>query len=245
MLALLLYIRPRRQPLKLCSYVVKHDTGLAPNPFWGWCTLALCTTNHQGCRLQPDDWIIGNSSTEMGRRLIYAMRVTEVLDFDTYYHDPRFASKRACDRGWQERCGDNIYYRNEAGGWSQSIAFAHTSAEQIAQDTRHPRVFVSDHYFYFGDNAPRIPQEFTSLLQVRQGCKYHTGQPVSSFIEWLERTYEPGLSGEPRDREEEQRDRCRLDLKGVPIQPTPCTPIASNLVIKNCSANRPQGGRTR
>jgi hypothetical protein len=33
---------------KLRSYIVRVDTGLAPNPFWGFCTLALCTPNHQG-----------------------------------------------------------------------------------------------------------------------------------------------------------------------------------------------------
>ena len=25
-----------------------HDTGFAPNPFWGYCTLAVCTPNHMG-----------------------------------------------------------------------------------------------------------------------------------------------------------------------------------------------------
>ena len=33
--------------VRLCSYVVKYDTGFAPNPFWGFCTLAACTPNHQ------------------------------------------------------------------------------------------------------------------------------------------------------------------------------------------------------
>ena len=25
----------------LCTYVLTSDTGLAPNPYWGWCTLAV------------------------------------------------------------------------------------------------------------------------------------------------------------------------------------------------------------
>jgi hypothetical protein len=75
---------------------------------------------------------------------MYAMRLSEVLDFDSYYRDGRFAAKRASARNWQSQCGDNIYFRGEEGHWVQSAAFFHTSADQIEQDTRHPRVFISD-----------------------------------------------------------------------------------------------------
>jgi hypothetical protein len=138
------------------------------------------------------------------------MRVSEVLDFDTYYRDQRFSEKRASNRSWHERCGDNIYFRNEAGQWVQACAYFHTSPEQMAQDTRYPWVFISDHFFYFGENAPAIPEEFTDLVQTRQGCTYHEGQIVLGFIEWLERRYQPGLHGEPRDREQESETRCEL-----------------------------------
>lgn len=79
--------------MRLCSYVVVYDSGFAPNPFWGLCTLAACTPNHQGLRLKAGEWLIGNSSARAGHRLIYAMRVSEVLDFDKYYRDPRFEQK--------------------------------------------------------------------------------------------------------------------------------------------------------
>jgi hypothetical protein len=48
--------------MKLCSYIIKNDTGFAPNPFWGYCTLAACTPNHMGLHLYPGDWIIGTES---------------------------------------------------------------------------------------------------------------------------------------------------------------------------------------
>src|SRR3569833_2727055 len=44
--------------MKLCSYIVREDTGLAPNPFWGTCTLAVCTPNHQGSRIGVGDCVM-------------------------------------------------------------------------------------------------------------------------------------------------------------------------------------------
>lgn len=196
--------------MRLCSYVVKIDSGFAPNPFWGFCTLAACTPNHQGLQLAEGDWILGNSSTDTDRRIIYAMRVSEVLDFDDYYHDERFSAKKASTNGWRERCGDNIYFRDEDDEWAQGIAVKHTSQESIEQDTRNPRVFVSDHFFYFGENAPEMPLAYRSLLQTRQGCKYHRGEVVSAFVDWLEKTYSPGILGEPRDRDEESSRKCEI-----------------------------------
>lgn len=49
--------------MKLYSYIVKTDKGLAPNPFWGWCTLALCTPNHMGIKANQSDWIVGFTNT--------------------------------------------------------------------------------------------------------------------------------------------------------------------------------------
>ena len=45
-------------------YIAVLDTGLAPNPFWGYCTLAVCTPNHMGIRLDQ----LGHAKIEMTRR---------------------------------------------------------------------------------------------------------------------------------------------------------------------------------
>lgn len=188
--------------MRLLSYVVKYDKGFAPNPFSGLCTLAACTPNHMGARLEESDWVLGNSTTSEGRKLIYAMRVSEVLDFDYYYRDRRFAAKKPRGSRLPERCGDNIYFRNAAGQWEQTPGSYHTP-EDFEPDTRHPRVFISDHFFYFGAAAPEIPEEFSSLLQTRQGFTYHEGQLVTKFVNWLEREFSPpGRKGWPRDAED-------------------------------------------
>src|SRR5262249_7733821 len=105
--------------MRLCSYVVAIDGGFAPNPFWRFRTLAACTQNHQGLRMEKGDWILGNSSKDTGQRIVYAMKISEVLDFDVYYRDKRFARKKASNRGWREWCGDNMYFTNEAREWVQ------------------------------------------------------------------------------------------------------------------------------
>jgi hypothetical protein len=141
------------------------------------------------------------------------MQISEPpMDFHDYYRDTRFARKKARDGSWQERCGDNIYFRDEAGCWVQAPNFHHTP-EKIEQDTRRPRVFISNYFFYFGEKAPVIPESFTSLLRTGkwpQGCgPYHEGKLVGEFVKWLEGKYPAGhydrrqYIGLPRDRKEE------------------------------------------
>jgi putative DNA base modification enzyme with NMAD domain len=145
---------------------------------------------------------MGTSTAIDGNRLVYAMQIFEVLDFDDYFHDPRFAAKKPRRGGtWVERCGDNIYHR-ELGGWARAFTYYHRDADYIEKDTRHPRVFISDHFFYFGENAPAIPFEFDELIRRRQGCKYkYPAEVIERFIKWLECSYKPGVHGHPRHRE--------------------------------------------
>ena len=197
------------ESMRLLSYVVKIDAGFAPNPFWGYCTLAACTPNHQGIRAEVGDWILGNSTADTGNLLLYAMRIAEWLDFDDYFRDERFATKKAAGGSWQERCGDNIYFRNDANRWVQALAFAHTNTKDKRKDLRYHRVFISNHFYYFGENAPAIPSKYASLIQRRQGCTWHEGELVKAFINWLEGKYQPpGIYGQPWDREEAAETQC-------------------------------------
>ncbi len=45
--------------MKYCFYRMRHDTGFAPNPYHGYCTLAACTPNHMRAKLEPGDIIVG------------------------------------------------------------------------------------------------------------------------------------------------------------------------------------------
>ncbi|MGI6688762.1 MAG: hypothetical protein ACOX6Y_10570 [Christensenellales bacterium] len=96
-------------------YKLDHDTGVNPNPFGDYCTLAHCKdrmrekiaedikkfVNHTLSIADMGIWVIGiagkrldfNGSNRYGR-IVYAMQVTEVLTFDEYWKDPRFAYKQ-------------------------------------------------------------------------------------------------------------------------------------------------------
>lgn len=186
--------------MRLCSYVVVHDSGFAPNPFWGYRTLAACTPNHMGIRLREGDWIIGTEPVARGSKLVYAMRVSEVLHFDEYFDDPRFQKKKPNVGGeWRERCGDNIYRRDSDGRWQQSWSRHHQSDEHRRRDTKYPYVFVSDHFYYFGEKAAPIPDDCQDLVQRRQGCKCnHDPDTVARLLAWIEAYFAPGIHGQPR-----------------------------------------------
>jgi hypothetical protein len=188
--------------MTLCSYVIRIDTGFAPNPFWGYCTLAACTPNHMGVRLAPGDWIMATTPAAQGSRLLYAMRVLEMLGFDQYFRDSRFTEKKPdLNAGWPAISGDNMYFREPSGAWGRLPTVHHLEPGLFEKDTRHGIVYISDYFFYFGANAVTIPTEFRSLVWLRQGCKRFRNDPTAhQFVEWLTTNYAPGRHGEPTHR---------------------------------------------
>jgi hypothetical protein len=149
--------RPLR-PMKLYSYVVMHDTGFAPNPFYGYCTLACCKPEIRRTA-QKGDWIVGLTPKAGGNRIVYYMRVDDVMEsFASYWVDRRFEVKKPTDadgvRGWR---GDNIYEPLASGGYRQ-LPSIHSDgeaedAEAKAHDLGGGRVLVSENFAYFGSKT--------------------------------------------------------------------------------------------
>jgi len=199
---------------RLYSYVVRYDSAFAPNPFYGYCTLATCKpTIRKSARI--GDWIVGCGSDAKGVRrgghLVYAMRVTEVASFQQYWNDPRLESKKPERRGRRKQsCGDNIYRQRPDGlGWAQLDSF-HTlpdgsaNIRHINRDTGVDRVLISDDYCYFGGEGPAIPPPFRNYGG-RDICKKGIGQTVfddpaliRDFAEWC-RALGRGYQGAPWD----------------------------------------------
>lgn len=83
--------------MNLFRYRLHHDFGLAPNPFWGVMTLAVCKEGIRRSRnLKIGDWVIGCGSCQLHNlgSLIYVMKVQEILTFDEYWNDSRFEIKK-------------------------------------------------------------------------------------------------------------------------------------------------------
>ena len=74
--------------MKLYSYVIPRDYGFAPNPYFGYCTLATCKPIIRRCS-QVGDWIaaFGAAGTTVRGKLVVLMRVEETLPFDEYWEE--------------------------------------------------------------------------------------------------------------------------------------------------------------
>jgi len=203
--------------MRLYTYIVKHDKGLAPNPFYGYCTLGLCTPNHMGIKASSGDWIAGFTTSERQNKLVFAMRVAERMHFHDYFHDKRFCSKKPYLTGtWRQRCGDNIYYlQNDE--WCQLPSPYHYTVSHRNKDTKHPYVFIAKRFYYFGEKALLLPEKLRGLIWPRQGCRSDFDpELVGMFLGWLKTNFKPGKHGEPMDRDTSDCCTFRPD-RGHPI----------------------------
>jgi len=204
--------------MKLYSYVVARDFGFAPNPFFGFCTLATCKPKIRE-QASVGDWVVGTGAKVAygySGRLIYAMRVSEVFDFDAYWSDPRFFCKRPNLTGsLQVVYGDNIYH-HVGRRWEQ--ADSHHSKESgrlnnhnLARDTSVDRLLVATKFLFWGRSAPTIPKKFRSFGKEKEdicagrGYRVFKNELVAAFAAWLEDEGKWGVHGEPLEFAKHQR----------------------------------------
>lgn len=198
---------------RLYVYIVRYDIGFAPNPFYGFCTLATCKPGiRKGAEV--GDWIAGISSKQEGQDglLVYAMRVDEFLTFDEYWDDSRFRYKKPYPSGSiKQRYGDNIYHHDlDVDSWIQedsrhSLDDGSPNIDHINKDTQPPRVLISNYYIYYGNKAIAIPSHFrdwqgTDICGCGRNYRYNYPEELSaSFTDWLDTQVQEhgGIVGEP------------------------------------------------
>lgn len=197
--------------MRLHSYVVARDFGFAPNPFYGFCTLATCKPKiRQSAKI--GDWIVGTGSKVRGRDgyLVYVMRVMESTTFNDFWNDPRFQEKKPDLRGSKKQAfGDNIYHRVGNGQWRQidshhSHPHGVCNQHNVANDTQADRVLISTDFIYWGGNGPKIPGRFRDYeghdICGKRGHKNKfPNEMVQSFVDWLRSLGEVGYRGAPLD----------------------------------------------
>ena len=191
---------------RLYSYVVQHDHGFAPNPFWGACTLANCKPLIRK-HAMVDDLVIGTGSADIAAsgHLVYWMRIGEIVSFDDYWLDARFARKKPDMRGsLMHRCGDNIYWTGSNGTYQQLDSFhseddGTLSAPNRKKDTGTTnRVLIGTEFAYFGKSAPPIPHELWFLVKKGPGHKCQFAEYERAAVEgWLATLPERGYVNEP------------------------------------------------
>lgn len=161
--------------MKLYSYVVDHDTGFAPNPFGGICTLVCCKFSHNGKQRNivelacEGDWVVGlggkNEKTSSGYgTIIYAMRVTKKMPLVDYCKIPPYRRRKDAEPAPKQV-------------WRQAL--------------------ISSDFHYFGQKAVAIPESLFSELKVRRKHKKRFSEEfISKFIKWINK-HKRGRIGAP------------------------------------------------
>ncbi len=186
----------------LYSYCIPYDDGAAPNPFWGTCTLAICKPVIRRTA-RVGDWVVGTGSvdTYSAGHVVYAMQVTakiSMADYDAWTQKqlpqkvPDWSS-----RDWRRRLGDSIYDfsvdppRQRRGVHGRG---------NIAVDLGGENVLVSDCFYYFGDGATALPEEFLPIVKQGQGHRSWSNETYADpFVRWIEGLdLTPGLHGRPQ-----------------------------------------------
>ena len=175
--------------MRLFSYVIVSDSGFAPNPFGGYCTLANCKP---GIRYAAEvgDWVIASGCDRTGgsQSLVYSMRVTERMDHDRYFRDTRFSGKKVADpENPPSCCGDNMYFLDGSMRWNRDpLSFRHAEVWRVKKDLAGKHVLISDEFYYFGKQAPLMPGFLHYLIHpVSEGFAVYGESHARRFVDWL------------------------------------------------------------
>ncbi len=195
------------------TYRLDHDLGFAPNPFFGWCTLACCMPVVRK-HAKKGDVIIGMAGAGKSGlgcifpQLIYWMRVDESMTFDEYWKDPRFVNKRPGMRGPKMRMVGDRTYRHEGGqeGWRFEKSMHHVphtskaSGHHVASDTEVDRLLIGKQFTYWGNSGPSVPARLMTLFPNPRGHKLPQAGPLLDELHELAGVNDPrGPVGDPTD----------------------------------------------
>jgi hypothetical protein len=181
----------------LFSYIVESDNGFSPNPFGGVCTLA-CSKPKIRYYARIGDWIIGTTIGPKKDSLVFAMQISRALTFDLYWKYPEYNSKKP---NKNNLTGDNIYKSGDHADLEQ-VPNQYHNAKHFKGDTSVNRVLISNTFYYFGNNAPDIPEQYRSIISPAQGFTHikptsKNSMAVSVFLIWLSDNFKQGINGEP------------------------------------------------
>ncbi len=198
--------------IRLFSYKMTHDSGFAPCPFGGMLTLATCKPMIRKSK-KIGDWIAGFTSNKLNgdlvgnERLIYLMKVTAKVNFQEYWYNPKYHSRKPyLDSGnLMGKIGDNIYkplVKNPKtiDDFKQVLNPHHKKKWQKERDLSGLYVLISEKFYYFGscpltvspDIRPKTPKGQTS-----QGVRTYDDNRTKGFIEYVENNYQQGIHSCP------------------------------------------------
>jgi hypothetical protein len=217
----------------LYTYCLAYDSGVAPNPYGGVCTLGICKPKIRSTAA-IGDWIVGTSPASANKeprtlqilrqklptlaakifgsktRLLYAMKVTDKKTFKDYdvYCKEHLPAKipDTTSTNYEKRYGDCVYDFSD-GHAIQRKNPNHNEKHQKT-DLGGNYVLLSDRYYYFGTTEIHIPEHLEGMIKVGPGHRAGSNDayldPFLQWIEELEKTYGVGVHGDPLQKEENE-----------------------------------------
>lgn len=174
---------------RMFRYIVKRDSGMAPCIDNGLVSLATCKPQIRR-RAKVGDWVAGFLPRPYDRGLLAcAGRVAEVLPVGEYEEKYRGRS-------------DAVYRERDDGTFERLNPGYHPKPKQQEKDLSGPvLVFDRKASWYFGENAPRLPEHLIDLAAAGRPIfvKGGTADRIEAFEAWLRGHWEPGVHGTPRD----------------------------------------------
>jgi len=197
---------------RLYSYIIKHDGGAAPNPFWGLCTLTICKpTIRRTARI--GDWVIGTGSKnsklndnkihDLSDSIVYAMKITDIKSISDY---DSFCNKQLKDkipkwfaRDWRKRMGDCIY--DFSTGTNPTLRKGVHNEKNKKKDLSGQNALISNHFYYFGEEARVIPKELKLIIKKSQGhLKIENEDLIDNFLKWIKKFKKNKIYADPQMR---------------------------------------------
>lgn len=182
---------------KLYSYVLRYDNGTAPNPFWNVCTLTICKPAIRKAA-QVGDWIIGTGSkqsrlhkaltVDLSESIVYAMKVTGIKTLEEY---DRFCQQHLRQKipaintsDWRLQMGDCVYDFSHEG---EPVLRQNVHNEiNRKRDFDGRNALLSEHFYYFGEEARPLPHELKPLIKKYRGHQVIAQESlIAQFEEWI------------------------------------------------------------
>jgi hypothetical protein len=191
--------------MKLYSYIVTHDTGFAPNPFGDYCTLANCKPVIRKTA-KIGDWIVGLSTKASGNKIIYVMKVQDILSFKGYFEKKKFRFKKPdfSSGSAVDKLGDNIYQPLPSGEFKQlrsmhsKLNCGQENLWSKAHDLSGQNVLISKDFIYFGKKAIPVPSKLSKLKVGRAYKSNFSEQFIYDFLSFIKR-FKKGIHAVPSE----------------------------------------------
>ena len=130
------------------------------------------------------------------------MQVDEVLPYEGYYRDARFAAKIPDFKKGKViyKCGDNIYQPLPNGEFRQLQSMHSNGSEENPERKAHDlggvNVLVSATFHYFGSSGPELTQELSELKVGRAHKNRFSQETIAKFLQLIA-SYPKGINAPP------------------------------------------------